>query len=826
MKVSLNWLQEYVDINGLSAEEIADALTNSGLEVEAIEQTGAKFTKVIVAKCLKLEQHPNADKLRLATIDMGGGETEKVVCGAPNLEENMLIAFALDGAQVISRKDNSLFTLGKATIRGVESCGMVCSLGELGLEEQYGPDETGGIWDLKDHADESKIGTCLKEVLGLESATVLETAPLANRGDLMSMVGVAREVAALFDRELTLKTPAETKKSNVDGIKIALPDESLSTYYGGVAMKNISIKPSPAWMQERLTAAGVKVISNVVDITNYVLLETGQPLHAFDFEKLGNSGTVSVRRATAGETLKTLDEIDRTLTEEATVIAFEGNGKPDHTIALAGVMGGFDTEIDDNSNTLFLEGAYFNAATTRRSAKSVGLRTDASARFERGVDPAGVRKALNRAVELLVELAGAEVAGWTESPVVDYQPKEITLRLPRYARIIGMPIEKDVAQTTLEKLGFEVKDAGSDELTVTVPSYRQDDVTREVDLIEELVRITGYDNVPYTLPRKTVSVPASRRQKMLEVTHNVMQGLGLSEIMTTSLIGEALLEKTGIDVNREQLVTVTNSHSQDHTLMRQSLAPNMLEMAKFNQANGQDSVWVYELGRTYFKRGKANHKNSGVSEQLTLGGLITGVVDNGEWHDAYGKVEGFYAAKGILEAYFEKLGLSSQLTFKASDSQAYLHPGKTAELLLKGKSVGTIGELHPVFQKRLKFKKPVLLFEVNLESVFKAYKQTPDQEMSEISQYPAVTRDIAFAANTSLTHQDIVDAIASQNVELLTDVAVFDEYRGEQLGKDKRSLAYRLTFQSPERTLKDKEIDAAVTTIREHLAKALSVELR
>lgn len=820
MKVSLEWLSQYVDIKGLSPQEIAAALTNSGLEVECVDIVGAKFSNVVVGKCVKLEQHPNADKLRLATVNLGT-EITKVVCGAKNLEENMIIAFAKDGAQVISRKDGSLFTLGKATIRGVESTGMVCSLDELGLTEQY-PKGEDGIWPLGNYASESQLGQNLAEVLGLESDNILHTAPTANRGDLMSMVGIAREVAALFDRKLTLPEIPEYKaQANQLNIEIALDDKDVCRYYGGLLVDNSKAIAAPAWMQRRLEASGTRSINAIVDVTNYVMLEMGQPLHAFDRDTFQGHTKISVRRANEGEPFITLDDAEHKLIKDSVVITL--NDKP---VALAGVMGGQNTEISETSQNLLLEAAYFPPASNRKNAKSVGIRTESSARFERGVDAYSTQKALFRAGQLIAELTGASVSGLSESEALKPELPVIELRISRIQQVIGLDIPKDRAQSILEKLGFTVK-ANSDSLTVTVPSWRLDDVTREIDLIEEVVRIYGYDQVPYTLPQRTQPVPFSLRQDFIDRIQECLHASGCYQVMTSSLIGQTLLEKTGFKLNPEQQVTVLNSHSVDHTLMRQSLAPNLLDVARHNQAQGIADTWVYELGKTYFKLGKPGFKQTGVTEKLTLGLMLSGAPQQGQWHGT--QKTDFYVLKGVLENLLQRLFGKTlpALTFTSEKSLDYLHPGKAAQILLDGKAIGVLGEVHPARQITLKLRQPVYLAELNLELVFKRYKQSLQApEPVTLSAYPAVARDMALLAQDGISHQQILDTVDTLKSPLLQSIQLFDEYKGANLPEGSRSLAYRMLFQSFDHTLTDAEIDGAVQQIRQTLSDKLAVSLR
>ncbi|HEY9687274.1 MAG TPA: phenylalanine--tRNA ligase subunit beta [Coleofasciculaceae cyanobacterium] len=822
MRVSLEWLKQYVDIAGLSAEQIAEALTNAGLEVEHVDHLGPKFEGVVVGRVQAVDPHPNADKLRLVTVSLGGGDRQQVVCGAPNVREGIFIAFAKEGAKVLNRKDGTTFTLGRAKIRGVESAGMVCSLDELGLEDQY-PRSEDGIWPMDSLVSESQLGQDLKTVLGLGGDSVLEVAPTANRGDLMSMIGVAREVSALFDRTLYHPHyPNFNATGEKTSLRINLRHPEACWYYGGVMMKNLKIGPSPEWMSRRLQAAGVRSINNVVDITNYVMLELGQPLHAFDWDRLGNHGDIDVRRAREGEKLVTLDDIERKLTSESVVVTMN-----DRAVALAGLMGGAETEIDGHSRSLFLESAYFPSAMIRRSGKSVGLRSEASARFERGVDLENCRNALLRAADLLRELAGAEFVRLLESSPPVVEAPKITLNQARIRQVLGVDVDPDTVARILKKLGFRLQSGmRAASLVVMVPSYRQNDVCREIDLIEEVARIYGYDQVPYTLPKKTMAVPVSLRSRMLGKLHAVMQGQGLQEVVTTSLIGESLLEKTGFSINREQMVSVINSHSTDHTLMRQSLLPNLIEVARFNQAQGAEDVWIYELGRTYFKLGKANFKNSGVSERLSLSGLVCGSALSGSWHRQ--EAADFYLLKGISEALFGALAIS-QLSFAPNTETPYLHPGRAASILMgeKAKEIGILGELHPELQQTMKFRHPVFVFELNVEAIYKALKrQDAETQVVRISPYPAIKRDMAFLAPNEISHQSVMDTLRSMEEPLLREVALFDEYRSEQLGADKRSLAYRLTFQSEESTMTDTEVDQRFGRLKEQLAEKLPIQFR
>ncbi len=844
MRVSWEWLNEYVDCSGISPQELAEQLTHAGLEVDDIEHLGAKFKQVVVAKVAKLDPHPNADKLRLVTVDAGEHGTQQVVCGAPNVAEGITIAFALDGATVLNRKDGSSFVLGAATIRGVESRGMVCSLDELGLSEQY--EATGdGIWVLDDVLKNPTIGQPLEDALNLPTDVVLHTAPTANRGDWMSMVGVARDVAALLNRPVTLPDVTLLPVQGESDISITLSNKELCSYYSGVTMTGLTMQPSPAWMQARLEAAGVRSHNILVDVTNYVMLEWGQPLHAFDagrlIEQYGNSGKVSidVRHGKAGEAFTSLDDEEHTLSETAVTIDANGNA-----VALAGVMGGKTTEIEDKSQQVFLEAAVFDGAAIRKSAKSLGMRSESSARFERGVDAAQCALACARAVQLYQQLAGANISSVVADGCADAADVTLTLRLARIEAILGAAVAKAEVVDILSRLGFEITndDSKSQALTLRVPSYRQVDVTREIDVIEEIARITGYDDIPDALPPSAAPVAYSARQQFLKALHSTLQGAGLQEVMTNSLVGPKFLETMNLSWPERTQVTVTNSHSPDHTLLRQTVLPSLLEVAKTNtapniSAGGDASVWVYELGRIFEKRGKANDKASGVVEKRALAALMMGSPVSAQWQQGNEKqaATDFYTAKGVIETLMAVLGVVGNTAFIAPKTEKEglrndLHPGQQAAVQVLGKTVGSVGVLHPAWQKRLKLRQTPVVFELDAEQLFKLLKQQSAKvevaTSDELSSYPMVTRDMAFVAADGVTHADIVAAITALDEALIQDVVLFDEYRGEHVDAGHRSLAYRLVLQCQEKTLTDERVNTVTDRVKHALSHQYSVTFR
>ncbi len=862
MRVSWQWLQQFVNLEGISPESLSEKLTDSGLEVESITHQGPRFQGVVLARVQAVDPHPNADKLRLVTVKLAENSEIQVVCGAPNVRINTWIAFAPVGAQVLSRKTGELFTLEPAVIRGVTSQGMICSLDELGLEVRY-PKTEDGIWILDEieGINPSALGHSLKEVLGLDGDVILETMPTANRGDLMCMEGIAREVAALTQRELCIADDdfssllsLPNRPASSAPFEIHLEDESVCPVYLGMSVSQIKIQDSPAWLQQRLEAANVRSINNVVDITNYVMLTTGQPLHGFDSNSLLKFGSrIGVRRAKDGEKMTTLDGVERSLSPLSILIT-----AGDTPVALAGVMGGETSEVENTTTDLFLESAYFPAASTRRSAKSVGIRTEASARFERGLYPAVCLRSLVLAKQLLEEYAGAKVEALISSrPLPEViselkQPAErqLTLRLSRLERILGVSlgvsIDADEIIRVLTPLGFACASLHSDTdvIQVQVPVHRQNDVTREIDLIEEVIRVLGFDRIPYQLPSQTSFAVKTLRQSVLSTVRQSLTAQGLNEVWTNSLIGDALLERTGFSLNRDQLVSVSNSHSVDHTFMRQSLLPTLIEVAKYNQGQGMDDCWIFELGKTYFKLGKSSTKQTGVSEKLMLSGLLLGSTRSAEWQterkapippDAPAD---FYELKGVIETLLASLGISvSEVSFQNLTEQSspvavashsgVFHPGRVAQCLLNQKSWGVFGELHPRLVEALKLRHRPYLFELDMEFFLKYAKQNQAKTRAvRLSGYPSVKRDMAFWVKQGCTHQEILQVISQLNDPLIQHIELFDEFHAHADSESRRSLAYRVLLQSFEQTLTEPEIDACMQRLREALKTKLAVEFR
>ena len=819
MQISLNWLNDYVDLSGIEAEQIAHELTMSGLEVEEVEEVKPKFTNIITAKIEKIDAHPNSDRLHLVTVNIGTG-LKTVVCGAQNIQVGQIIPYASVGSKVLDRKTGEQFELTPAVIRGVESQGMLCSDDELGVAERNYQEED-GILILNRIFPNIGIGLNVENVLGFEKDYILHTAPTANRGDQMSVIGVAREISALFNRPLKLPK-IEMKETECKDFRVEIKDKDVCKYYSIGLLKNIKICPSPDWMQKRLSASGMRAINNVVDITNYVMLEYGTPLHAFDYDKL--NGYLCVRRAEEGEKIITLDEVERTLTRDSVLIATE-----EYPVCLGGVFGGANSEIDENSKNLALEGAYFPPATTRRSGRSVGYRSEASARYERGVDIEAVKLGLLRAVELLEKYADAKFDGIVCTGSAEAEPIEITLRYAQIKRILGCPIEPERCLTILENLGFKILGKNEAACKVKVPSFRSEDVTRECDLIEEIARINGYDKITPTLPNKTNPPEISGMEKLISKVHNIMLGAGLNEIQTSSLIGKPLLNQFNMTFDEEKAVYVENPASEDFAMLRQTMAASVLNCMKYNYDNGQKDFWAYEIGRTYLKVSETDEKNSGVKETLVLAGVITGNVQKSLWQ-CTGKVD-FYTVKGIVEKVLEEFGLTRRIKLSLladsplAESHKSLHPYKTAVFTMLGKTpeiIGYCGEINPELKSKLKLNQDAFLFKLDLNMICDGVNETVPR-YKKLPQFPEVQRDLAVIIPKDTTWADLEKTIKKGiDNKIFNGCDVFDLYEGEHVQEGFKSVAFRIKMQDAETTLTDDAIEAQMANLRSVLKKSFA----
>ena len=817
MQVSLNWLNELVDLSDLDVKQIAHELTMSGLEVEEVEEVRPQFTNIITAKIEKIDNHPNSDHLHLVTVNTGSG-LKTVVCGAQNIEVGQVIPYASVGSKVLDRKTGEQFELTPAVIRGIESQGMLCSDDELGVSDRNYQEED-GILVLNRIFPNVGLGLDVENVLGFEKDYILHTAPTANRGDEVSVIGIARELSALFNRPLKFEYASrEAKKADFE---VEIKDTDVCKYYSIGLLKNIVIKPSPDWMQKRLISSGVRAINNVVDITNYVMLEYGTPFHAFDFDKL--DGYLCVRRAEEGETLITLDEVERKLNHDSVVIATKE--KP---VCLGGVFGGANSEIDENTKNIALEAAYFTPQSNRKSSRSVGYKSDACARYERGIDIEAVKPGLFRAVELLEKYADAKFEGMVETGQNKLEPIEITIRYPQVKRLLGCDIDPAKCLAIMEKLGFKI--LGKNELAckVLVPSFRAGDVTRECDLIEEIARINGYDKITPTLPAKPGTAEISHAERVIARVRNIMSGEGLNEIQTSSLIGEPLLKQFNVNYNKEKAVYVQNPASEDYTMLRQTLMASVLQCLKYNYDNGQKDFWAYEIGRSYVKISEPDEKHSGVKETQILAGVITGNIQNSIWQNT-GEVD-FYTVKGIVDKILEDFGLTRRIKFELladsalAETHTIMHPYKSAVLTLLGKKpeiVGYYGEIHPELKNKMKLNQNAYVFKLDLDLFINAVNPAT-VKFRKLPQYPEVQRDLAVIVPDKTTWDELSKIIKKGiDNKVFTGCSVFDVYQGEHVQEGFKSVAFRVRMQDTNSTMTDEAIETQMANLRSTLKKSI-----
>jgi phenylalanyl-tRNA synthetase beta chain len=809
MRISLKWLQELVELK-LSPEELAETLTMAGFEVEDIENRNTWASGVVVGKVLERQPHPNADKLSVCQVDIGTGEILNIVCGASNVQADIYVAVAVVGTYLpkIDLKIKS------AKLRGVPSHGMICSLKELGL-----PSDVDGIHIF--HQDNLQLGSDVRPLLGLNDV-ILDVTATANRADALSMVGIAREVAALTDAKLSIPEPGELSVSNQeDYLTLKIADTQACPAYIGTVISQVKIAPSPEWLQQRLRAAGVRPINNVVDITNYVLLEWGQPLHAFDCDRLKSLNTkslqIGVRFANAGETLKTLDGQTRNLSTQNLLIT--SNNKP---VALAGVMGGEETEVHDGTQNLVLEAALFESVAIRRSSRSVGLRTEASSRYERGVNRAELEVACRRALSLISSLCSGTIV---QQEISDTRPepstwtRSIELHLDRVNQLLG-PVDlkdetgelegKDV-ERILTALGCQVHPLSDNSWTVSVPPYRYRDLEREVDLIEEIARLYGYDNFCDTLPEKSEAGYLPIDHELIRKLRACFRAEGLTELMHYSLV------KPG----ESRQVVLSNPLFVEYSALRTDLIQGLIDAFQYNLEQGNGALNGFEIGRIFWQ------EEEGLQEADAIAGIIGGDCTSSKWvRSGREQPITWFEAKGILEAVFQQFGL--QVEYQPDCRDPRLHPGRTASLWLQGNRLGIFGQVHPQLRRERSLPDSVYVFEMDLDVLLDALDQDEvlTRKFKPFSTYPATDRDIAFFASVKVTVAEIEKVITKSGRDLLESVDLFDEYRGENVPEGQRSLAFRLIYRASDRTLTEAEVEPVHNKVRESLVEKFGVTLR
>ncbi len=800
MKVSLNWLREYVDIK-LSPDDLARRLTMAGIEVKGVQVVGGSWDGIVIGQIAAINPHPNADRLKLTTVDLGTGQ-ETVVCGAPNLRLGDKIAFASVGAQLLDGHSGQVFRLKSAKIRGVLSSGMVCSEMELGISDSHQ-----GILVLP---AEAPLGVPLAEYLG-DAILDLDVTP--NRPDCLSVVGIAREVAALTAQTVHLPEldyeesdcPIEQK------VSVAIIDPELCPRYSASLIVGVKVAESPEWLRQRLLKYGMRPINNIVDITNYVMVEYGQPLHAFDYEQISEQKII-VRRAGAGETLTTLDGVERNLSREMLVIADEAGA-----VAVAGVMGGAASEVTEETTSILLEAANFNPASIHHTGNALKLPSEARMRFERGISPELATVALRRATQLIVELGGGQAA----RGIIDAYPgraerRPIKLSLDRAMRLLGADFSLDQAADTLSALGFDCKpEAAAGEVWATAPYWRSD-ILREVDLIEEVARIIGYDKIPTTLLSEPI--PHQSPEPLFNLKRrlrNSLVGYGFQEAITYSLtsleaLGKLLPESASFD---PPPLRVANPMTVEQEYLRPSLRANLLTTLALNRRHEDGGIRLFELGKVYLPRPAELP-----DEPEILCGLMSGSRAGRSWHGGDDRLD-FYDAKGVVEALLAHLGIGAD--FPDSHDETF-HPDRQAAIVIAGNSLGIIGELHPRVLEAFEITESASLFEINLSQLLPF--TLGHRSFQPVPRFPAVERDFALVVDDTVPHNRVQEII--KGFSLVDQVTLFDIYSGKQVPPGKKSLAYRLIFQSPDHTLTDAEVDRVQQQILDRLSQELGATLR
>ena len=798
MKVSYNWLQDYVDFD-YSPEELARELTMAGLEVDKIEYQGAEIKDIIVGQVKTIQDHQNADKLSVCDVDVGS-DTKQIVCGADNMSVGDKVPVAPVGTEIPEG-----MKIEATELRGVESNGMMCSTEELNLPN----DGVDGLYILPKDAT---VGKKLVEELNLDDV-ILEIDLTPNYAHCLSMVGVAREVAAITNNEVQYPNPRveEIPEKIKDWINIEIKAEDLCSRYAGRVITNVEVKESPNWLKQKLEKAGIRPVNNVVDVTNFVLMELGLPLHPFDYNQLEEQKIV-VRRPKPGEKLVTLDDEERDLNDDMLLIA-DAN-KP---VCIAGVMGGANSEVTAETNTVFLEGANFDRVSVRKTAQQLGIHSEASHRFERGVDINAVELALDRAAELIAEVgSGAVIGGINDVYPESEEKQEIKLRPARVRKVLGLDLAKINIKTLLERLHFTVEDKGKN-LLVKVPSYRID-VTQEVDLIEEVARIYGYDNVnPETLETNMARGKKTWKQKVEDETRTLLSDLGLYEAQNYSFIHPSAFDRLRLDEDSQlrEAVKLSNPISEEHTILRTTLVPSILKNLAVNNNRNLEEIKLFELGKVY----QAVEDKKLPEENLKLAAAVASNDFPDYWQVG---APGFFYLKGTLEDYFSRLGVN-KVEFSTAEV-SYLHPGRTAEVKIAGEKIGYLGELHPNIQEDYELEERATICELEFTPIMEA--ATFDRNYEQIPKYPPLQRDIALVASKEISNRKIKEVINKVGGNIIETIELFDVYEGEQIPDGYRSLAYSLDYRTPDRTLTDEEVNKVQAEIETELDEKLDVKIR
>lgn len=792
MNTALSWIKSFVPGLDCTAQEYTDAMTLTGTKVEGFERLDEDLDKIVVGQVKKIDKHPDADKLVICQVDIGDRQIQ-IVTGAPNVYEGMKTPVCLDGGRVAGGHDGSRTPGGikikKGKLRGIESDGMMCSIEELGSSRDYYPDAPeSGLYDM---GEDAVVGSDAIEALGLRDV-VFEYEITSNRVDCYSIIGIAREAAATFRKDFVLPDikPTGNNENVNDMISVDVEDEDLCKRYCARMVKNIKLAPSPKWMQRRLAASGIRPINNIVDITNYVMEEYGQPMHAYDYDTIADHKIV-VRRAKDKEVFCTLDGQDRTLDSSMLMIC-DG----EKAIGLAGIMGGENSKITDDVKTMLFEAACFDGANIRISAKKAGLRTDASGKFEKGLDPYNAEAAINRACELIEELgAGEVVGGMVDVFPVKPEEKVLPFEPDKYNKLLGTDVSSDEMLKYFDKL--EIKYNESDN-TLHIPSFRQD-LLRTCDMAEEVARFYGYDKIPVTLPSgESTSGKLSFKLRVESVAREVAQFCGFSQSMNYSFESPKAFDKLLVPENSDlrQAIRILNPLGQDFSIMKTQALNGMLTSLATNYNRKNKNVRLYEIGNIYIPKALPLTELPDERTQFTLG--------------MYGDGD-FFTMKGVVEEFFEKAGLDGRITYDPEDKKSFLHPGRQADIIYDGVKVGYLGEVHPQVCENYNIGDRVYYADIDMPYIVE--HACFDKKYEGIAKFPTSTRDISLVVDKEVLIGTMENAIIKKGGKLLESCELFDIYEGEQVGEGKKSVAFSLVFRAKDRTLSDTEISEIMDKI-------------
>lgn len=805
MKVSYQWLQEYLDLD-VAPQDLAEKIARTSVDINDVYSLSDGLKKIVVGEVVKCENHPDSDHLHVCQVDVGEEEPIQIVCGAPNVQEGKKVIVALHGARIA---DNQKIKRGK--IRGVESNGMLCALQEIGFSDKIAPkDYEDGIYFLPDDA---KNGDPVFKYLGMDD-TIIDTDVTPNRGDMLSIYGNVNDIAAFYGLKSHFKEVAikeEGAEKTADLLQAEINDTKIAPTYKLRVIKGVKIAESPLWLQIRLWNSGIRPVNNVVDVTNYVLLKYGQPLHSYDYDQLSGKN-FGVRHANEGEKFITLDGDEQTLKANDIVVTVD-----DQPVALAGTMGGEGTAVSDDTTTVALEAAIFDPVMVRKQARRLDLHSESSMRFERGINPATVEIALNEAAEMIKELAGgtitAGIVTGSESLAVD---TPIKLSLAKINHVLGTSLTMEQVTDIFDRLAFAYTVDDDDQLTVIAPARRWD-ISLAADLYEEIARIYGYDNLPSTLPTMTRNRGGlTPRQRFIRASRHDLEGMGLTQAISYSLTTVEKAKQFQIKPLAEPM-KLDFPMSSDHVATRMNIVSGLLNDIAYNVARNVDNVALYEEGRVFLPMGDERPV-----EQEHLAAAVTGQMVANSWNKKDQPAD-FFQLKGIVERYLKNMGIAGKITYVPTSDRQEMHPGRTADIMVDDQLVGFIGQVHPQTAKEYKIPE-TYVFELNLELLLAAPKI--ENEYTPISKYPSITRDIALLVDDDVENTTIVEAIKQKGGAYLKDIHLFDVYAGSHLPAGKKSLAYTLTYQDDKGTLTEDQVNTAFDKVTAYLQDKVDAEIR